>query len=107
MVLETQQSDSMVRITCSSSGDLSDEDLAAFNRPFLHASALQSSETVGSMLGPSIARSLVELHGGTLQMSSGPGEGSTLMCTLPSSPSQTAIGEDFPTGHAGDRRYPE
>ncbi len=107
MVLETQQVDSMVRITCSSSGDLSDEDLAAFNRPFLHASALPSSETVGSMLGPSIARSLVELHGGTLQMSSAPGEGSTLTCTLPSSPSQAPIGEDSPTGHAGDRRYPE
>ncbi len=107
MVLETQQADSMVRITCSSSGDLSDEDLAAFNRPFLHASALQSSETVGSMLGPSIARSLVELHGGTLQMSSAPGEGSTLTCTLPSSPSQAPIGEDSSTGHAGDHRYPE
>jgi len=107
MVLETQQVDSMVRITCSSSGDLSDEDLAAFNRPFLHASALPSSETVGSMLGPSIARSLVELHGGTLQMSSAPGEGSTLTCTLPSSPSQAPIGEDSSTGHADDRRYPE
>ena len=107
IVWETEQVGSMVRITCSSSGDLSAEDLAAFNRPFLHASAQPSLETVGSVLGPSIARSLVELHGGTLQMSSGPGEGSTLMCTLPSSPSQTAIGEDFPTGHAGDRRYPE
>ena len=104
MILETQLVDSMVRITCSSSGDLSAEDLAAFNRPFFHASALPPSETVGSVLGPSIARSLVELHGGVLQMSSGPGEGITLTCTLPCPPSQTAIGEDSPTGHADDRR---
>jgi signal transduction histidine kinase/CHASE3 domain sensor protein len=104
MVWETQAVDSMVRITCSSSGDLSAEDLAAFNRPFLHASALPSSETVGSLLGPSIARSLVELLGGVLQMSSGPGEGSTLTCTLPRSSSQAPISEDTSTNPAGDRR---
>ena len=103
IVWETQQVGSIVRITCSSSGELSAEDLAVFNRPFLHASALPSSETVGSVLGPSIARSLVELHGGVLQMSSGPGEGTTLTCTLPSSPSQALISEHPSTSPAGDR----
>ena len=92
---ETRPVDTMVRITCYSTGELSAEDLAAFNRPFFHASALPPSETVGSVLGPSIARSLVELHGGALQMNSAPGEGSTLTCTLPLAPSLVSSGKDF------------
>ena len=88
---KTQLVGSMVHITCSSTGDLSAEDLAAFNRPFLHGAALSPSEAMGSVLGPSITRSLVELHGGVLQISSGAGEGSTFTCTLPLAPSQASI----------------
>ncbi|MEO6891907.1 MAG: histidine kinase dimerization/phospho-acceptor domain-containing protein [Ktedonobacteraceae bacterium] len=83
IIWETQPEGMMVRITCSSNGEVSPEDLAAFNRPFFHDAAAAPAETMGGVLGPSIARSLVELHGGVLQMSSTPGEGSTLTCTLP------------------------
>jgi len=98
---ETEALDTMARLTCFSTGDLSTEDLAAFDSPFFHTSALSPSETIGSVLGPSIARSLVELHGGVLQMRSAAGEGSTFTCTLPLSLSPTR--EDSSTVHAGDR----
>jgi signal transduction histidine kinase len=100
---KTQPVGSMVRITCSSSGDLSAEDLEVFNLPFLHGSAPSPSETMGSVLGPSITRSLVELHGGVLQVSGGAGEGSTFTCTLPLSPSQVPSPEASSNGHVGDR----
>lgn len=100
---KTQPLENMVRITCFSTGVLSAEDLDAFNRPFLQGSALPSEGTMGSLLGPSITRSLVELHGGVLQVSSEAGEGCTFMCTLPLSPSQAPIHDDSSLAHAGDR----
>jgi PAS domain S-box-containing protein len=100
---KAQPLETMVRITCFSNGVLSAEDLAAFNRPFLHGSALSPEGTMGSLLGPSITRSLVELHGGVLQVSSEAGEGCTFMCTLPLSPSQAPIHDDSSLAPAGDR----
>jgi PAS domain S-box-containing protein len=102
--VQTQSTETMVRIICFSSGDLSAEDLDAFNSPFLHSAALSPSGTVGSVLGPSITRSLVELHGGVLQVSSGVGEGCTFICSFPLSSSQASLGEDSSLVHAGDRR---
>ncbi len=90
---QTQPVDTMVRITCSSSGDLSAEDLAAFNHPFFHDTALPRSETLGSVLGPSITRSLVELHGGTLQASAEAEGGCIFTITLPLAPSQASVSE--------------
>ncbi|HVB73882.1 MAG TPA: histidine kinase dimerization/phospho-acceptor domain-containing protein [Ktedonobacteraceae bacterium] len=84
---QTQLEDAMVRITCSSSGDLSAEDLATFTHPFFQDSALSPSAMMGSVLGPSITRSLVELHGGTLQVSAKAEEGCAFTFTLPLSPS--------------------
>ncbi|MDQ2717816.1 MAG: CHASE3 domain-containing protein [Chloroflexota bacterium] len=91
---QTQLEDNMVRITCASSGNLSAAELAAFIHPFFHDqdSALSPLETVGSVLGPSITRSLVELHGGTLQVSAKEGE-CTFTFTLPLSPSQVPVPE--------------
>ena len=83
----------MVRITCFSSGNLSAEDLAAFTHPFFQDLALSSSATVGSVLGPSITRSLVELQGGTLQVSAKAEEGCTFTFTLPLSPSKAPTHE--------------
>jgi PAS domain S-box-containing protein len=90
IVWETRPEGIMARITCTSTGELSPEDLDAFNRPFFHDAAAAPAETMGSVLGPSIARSLVELHGGVLQMSSRPGAGSTLTCTLPLTTAQVS-----------------
>lgn len=87
---QTQPEDTMVRVTCSCSGELSAEDIAAFNHPFFQVTALSPSQTVASVLGPSISRSLVELHGGTLQVSSKAGEETTFTFTLPLSQSEAA-----------------
>lgn len=101
---KTQAAGTTVRIICFSTGELSAEDLDAFNRPFLHGSALSPSGTMGSVLGPSITRSLVELHGGVLQVKSGVGEGCSFICTFPLSTSQSPLDEDSTIGYAGDRR---
>jgi len=89
----TDAADKVARITCSCSGDLSAEELAAFNHPFFHDTAPSPSETVGGVLGPSITRSLVELHGGTLRASAEAGKGSAITFTLPLAPSQTPMHE--------------
>ncbi|GAC1349177.1 MAG: hypothetical protein NVSMB27_19850 [Ktedonobacteraceae bacterium] len=96
---ETEAVGAMARLTCFSTGDLSTEDLAAFDSPFFHASTRSPSESMGSILGPSIARSLAELHGGTLLVRSTAGEGSTFTCTLPLSLSP--IQEDSTIVQAG------
>ncbi len=85
--------DNVARITCSCSGDLSAEELAAFNHPFFHDTAPSTPETVGGVLGPSITRSLVELHGGTLRASAEAGKGSAISFTLPLAPSQAPMHE--------------
>ena len=90
---KTEPVGTMVRITCSTSGHLSAEDLAAFNHPFFHVTALSPSQMVGSVLGPSITRSLVELHGGTLQVIAEAEEECTYTFTLPLSSSQAPLPE--------------
>jgi PAS domain S-box-containing protein len=92
---QTQQEDDMARITCFSSGNLSTEELEAFNNPFFQSSAPTSPQTLGSVLGPSITRSLVELHGGTLQVSAEAEEGCTFTFTLPLSSPQPAMPEEM------------
>ena len=74
----------MARIICFSSGELTAVDLAAFTQSFLHDIPNSRPGPLGGVLGPSITRSLVELHGGTLQVSAGPeGGGYALAFTLP------------------------
>ncbi len=90
---QTQPEDGMARIACTSGGILSAEDLAAFTHPFFQDFANATSATVGSVLGPSITRSLVELQGGTLQVSAEGVEGCTFTFTLPLSPSQAPESE--------------
>lgn len=93
---QTHEEDTMVRIVCSSSENLSAEDLTAFTHPFFQDPALSSPASVGSVLGPSITRSLVELHGGTLQVSASEAEGCIFTFTLPraqsEAPAREAIG---------------
>lgn len=84
IVWHTRQEKSMARIICFSSGELTAVDLAAFTRSFLHDTPNSRPGPLGGVLGPSITRSLVELHGGTLQVSAGPdGGGYALAFTLP------------------------
>lgn len=90
---ETRSEEMMARVTCSSSGVLSDEQKKAFTHPFFQDTALSPSAMVGSMLGPSITRSLVELHGGTLQIQAKAQGGYAINLTLPLLPSQSPAQE--------------
>jgi two-component system cell cycle sensor histidine kinase PleC len=62
---------------------MSAEELALVCRPFEQRSLLMEDGMKGPGLGLSIARSLVELHGGTLSIDSAPGEGATVTVRLP------------------------
>ena len=52
-------------------------------RPFEQVENQFSKSHQGSGLGLAISRALVELHGGSLQIKSREGQGTTVTCTLP------------------------
>jgi DNA-binding response OmpR family regulator/two-component sensor histidine kinase len=75
--------DSMViDVSDTGVGLTADEMKQLFTR-FYRARNRATRESAGAGLGLSITRSLVELHGGTVSVTSTPGEGSTFSFTLP------------------------
>ena len=60
------------------------EYLDKLGQPFVQAANQYSRAKGGSGLGLAISRSLVELHGGTLEIESVEGEGTTVTVRLPS-----------------------
>lgn len=65
---------------------LSAGDLGKMLDPFGHIDGMLQDGCKGSGLGVSIARSLIELHGGTMRLRSSPQTGSLVMIHLPMSP---------------------
>jgi signal transduction histidine kinase len=61
------------------------EDLERLTKPFQQVDKPMARSAQGTGLGLSISRSLVEMHGGTLQIDSTFGEGTTVTVTLPAS----------------------
>ncbi len=59
------------------------EDLAKIFNQFEQANALIASQYGGTGLGLTIAKSLIEAQGGSLQVASDPGQGSTFTVTIP------------------------
>jgi PAS domain S-box-containing protein len=59
-----------------------DEQAQLFTR-FFRARNKATREVGGTGLGLAITRSLIELHGGEISVTSAPGQGSTFCCTLP------------------------
>ena len=59
-----------------------EEQAHVFDR-FYRVDKARSRATGGTGLGLSIVRQMVQLHGGTIELSSAPGEGSTFTVTLP------------------------
>ena len=53
-------------------------------QPFVRLDAARGRETGGAGLGLTIARSIVEAHGGTLSLESAPGAGSEFTIRIPS-----------------------
>ncbi len=62
---------------------IANEDIARLGRPFEQAEATMANGMKGSGLGLAIANSLVELHGGTLRITSKLGEGTVVLVTIP------------------------
>jgi two-component system cell cycle sensor histidine kinase PleC len=73
---------------------ISREDLARLARPFEQVESQHSKTRQGTGLGLALTKSLIELHGGALQLESVPGEGTTVSITLPVSQTGVLIGGD-------------
>jgi two-component system cell cycle sensor histidine kinase PleC len=52
-------------------------------QPFMQVKSPQRRSTAGTGLGLPFAKSIVELHGGRLEIASGKGEGTTVTAVLP------------------------
>jgi two-component system cell cycle sensor histidine kinase PleC len=74
-----------VRIAIKDTGiGIAETDIAKLGRPFEQVENQFSKSHQGSGLGLAISRALVELHGGSLQIKSSEGQGTTVTCILPS-----------------------
>jgi two-component system cell cycle sensor histidine kinase PleC len=65
---------------------IAETDIAKLGRPFEQVENQFSKSHQGSGLGLAISRALVELHGGTLRITSREGQGTTVACTIPLRP---------------------
>jgi two-component system cell cycle sensor histidine kinase PleC len=73
-----------VRIAIKDTGiGIADADIAKLGKPFEQVENQFSKSHQGSGLGLAISRALVEMHAGTLQITSREGEGTTVTCMLP------------------------
>ncbi len=75
---------SYVAISITDTGiGIADEDIARLANPFVQVENQFTKSHQGSGLGLAIARSLVDLHDGTMEIKSHVGEGTTVTVTLP------------------------
>jgi two-component system cell cycle sensor histidine kinase PleC len=65
---------------------IAEADIAKLGRPFEQVENQFSKSHQGSGLGLAISRALIELHGGTLRITSREGQGTTVTCMLPLQP---------------------
>jgi two-component system cell cycle sensor histidine kinase PleC len=73
-----------VRISVQDTGiGIAQDDLARLAKPFEQVENQHSKTTQGSGLGLALTKSLVEMHGGSLDMQSAPGEGTMVSFSLP------------------------
>lgn len=83
VVLEPQSSD-MVACSIEDNGrGIAEEEITQLFTPFYRGAQARQNGTQGAGLGLYIARSIIELHGGTLTCSSRPGHGARFTFTLP------------------------
>ena len=73
-----------VRVSVQDTGiGISDTDMDRLARPFEQIESQLSKTQQGSGLGLALTKSLVEMHGGLLEIASEPGKGTTVSFTLP------------------------
>jgi two-component system cell cycle sensor histidine kinase PleC len=82
--LHLSRSKGTVRIAIKDTGiGIPEDDIIKLGRPFEQVENQFSKSHQGSGLGLAISRALVELHGGSLRITSREGQGTTVICTLP------------------------
>jgi two-component system, cell cycle sensor histidine kinase PleC len=85
---------SHVKIAIKDTGiGIPEADIAKLGRPFEQVENQFSKSHQGSGLGLAISRALIELHGGSLRITSREGQGTTVTCLLPVRP---VISEEQP-----------
>ena len=62
---------------------IAQDDLARLAQPFEQVENQHSKTTQGTGLGLALTKSLVEMHGGALEMESAPGEGTQVSFSVP------------------------
>ncbi|HEY7676889.1 MAG TPA: response regulator [Candidatus Methylomirabilis sp.] len=100
--LGARAEDGAARVDVRDTGiGLSPEDQTQLFSRFFRAKNRAVQEAGGTGLGLVITRSLVEMHGGTIAVSSAPGQGSTFSITLPTSEAPPALAAEEPAAPAG------
>ena len=73
-----------IRVSVQDTGiGIAQDDLARLAQPFEQVENQHSKTTQGTGLGLALTKSLVEMHGGLLDMQSSPGEGTLVTFTIP------------------------
>ncbi|WP_304179328.1 PAS domain-containing sensor histidine kinase, partial [Phenylobacterium aquaticum] len=73
-----------IRVSVQDTGiGIAQDDLARLAQPFEQVENQHSKTTQGTGLGLALTKSLVEMHGGSLDMQSAPGEGTMVSFSLP------------------------
>jgi signal transduction histidine kinase len=84
ITVKANQQDKMVRVSVADTGEgIPADELALIFERFYRVDRSRTRKTGGSGLGLTIAKRLVEAHGGTIEAESEPGRGSTFTFTLP------------------------
>jgi signal transduction histidine kinase len=92
-----EMSDGCARVHVRDSGvGMSAEEQAQLFTRFFRARNPATRHVSGSGLGLALTRSLVELHGGTLSVTSAPDQGSTFSFTLPVADVPAIVGPELP-----------
>jgi two-component system cell cycle sensor histidine kinase PleC len=85
-----------VRVSVTDTGiGIAAEDLARLAKPFEQVESQHAKTTQGTGLGLALTKSLVEMHDGALEMTSTPGEGTTVSFILPINQSGLTLHRDF------------
>jgi signal transduction histidine kinase/CheY-like chemotaxis protein len=79
---ETTEQSLFVRVRDTGPGIIS-EDIERIFEPFFRGQSNRNQETIGTGLGLSVSRQIVELHGGKIAVESEPNTGSTFSFSLP------------------------
>jgi two-component system, cell cycle sensor histidine kinase PleC len=84
IVITAEAAAERVRISVRDTGvGIAPEDLARLARPFEQIESQLAKTQQGTGLGLALTKSLVEMHGGSLELTSAPGQGTTASFTLP------------------------